>query len=350
MSSLVRAVVVGINEYQDVRYRDQSLLFAGSDAEAIAQTLRASTEFRIENITLLIDGQATNRAVRESLSNIFSSRSYDSNTIAIFYFAGHGLYNHKTKRVSLACYDIDFSDHEHGGIRLNDIYDLLASSSCECAIAIIDACFSGGIVNRRVDYLSAAEHAKQAIEALRGPDGKTMAILAACTSDQQAREKRSLRHGFFTYHILRGWRDGEAKDNHDGVVTLLGLSDFLHRMFEDDWQKPKISILGSRTIALWRSPLDSIPQNTTGRDEPTVTTARTMRFTPPQSHSTTSTQSSVRSAHNVYVQAALPQSVPARQPSTSVFNKRLLLIFGIILLAFFLCGLSMFLLIHAFIH
>lgn len=253
MSVMLRAVVVGINEYKDEKYRHKARLrFAATDAEEIASLLQSSPVFTSENVTLLTNEKATRAKVRDSLTATFTRRSFDSNTIALFYFAGHGIVNPQDKRISLCCHDVDFADPEAGGIRLNDIYDWLASCSAECIIVIIDACFSGGIVVGHVGHLSAAQQAMQAIEVLHYPEGKTVAIFAACGSDEAARERKGLGHGVFTYEVLRGWRHGEAREKTDGIVYLLGLANFLMQDLTKYVQKPQITIRGSRPIALWK--------------------------------------------------------------------------------------------------
>ena len=252
-NTLLRATVIGINEYRDEKYRHKARLrFAATDAQEIASLLQNSPVFTSESVTLLMNEKATRAKVRDSLNATFTRRSFDSNTIALFYFAGHVVVNPYNKRIFLCCYDVDFADPEAGGIRLNDIYEWLESSSVECIIIIIDACFSGGIVVGNVDHLSAAQQAMQAIEVLPYRAGKTVAVFAAGGSDKTERERMSLNHGIFTYELLRGWLHGEAREKTDGIVYLRGLANFLTHDLTKYVQKPQIIIRGLRPIALWK--------------------------------------------------------------------------------------------------
>jgi uncharacterized caspase-like protein len=253
MVTLLRAVVVGVDEYMDKRYREQARLqFASTDAEAIASTLNISSVLRLEQMYLHKNIQASRKTVQNSLNEVFSNNYPGQNTMALFYFAGHGIYNRKDERISLCCYDTDFSDPNIGGIRLNDIYELLSQCSAEYAIAIIDSCYSGGIIDSSYFYhVSPAEHAKRAIEALRGTSDKTMAIFAACRENQKARESKISKHGLYTHALLQGWRDGQARGS-DGSVTLFGLADHVTRLFAADRQIPRVSILGSKPLLLWQ--------------------------------------------------------------------------------------------------
>lgn len=252
---ILRAVVVGINAYENAQcHQAAALRYARADAEAVAQMLAHTATCSVATLDLLLDDDATAAAIRRRLVTAFSSQRSGQNEIALFYFAGHGLCNPYDDRVCLAGYDVDFGDPNQGGIRLSDIYALLERTSAACAIAIIDACFSGGIIQGTAgEPLSAAEQAQRAFSALSGPDGKTRAVLAACRMDQTAREDPCLEHGIYTYELLRGWRDGRARGA-DGAVTLLGLADYLTRRFEHDPQVPQVAVRADRAITLRRGP------------------------------------------------------------------------------------------------
>ncbi len=332
MAAMLRATIVGIDEYRDERYRHKARLhFAGSDAEKIADLLKSSTAFTAESITLLRNEEATRKTVRDSLNSTFSRRSFDSNTIALFYFAGHGIANPYDKRISLCCYDVDFTDPESGGILLDHIYDWLASSTAECVIAIMDACFSGGMVTGRVDHISAAQQAMQAIEAMRYPEGKTYAIFAACGSNEAARERKSIGHGIFTYELLRGWRDGVAQEKKDGTVYLLGLANFLTQDLTKYIQKPQITIRGSRPIALWK-----VEQTAPSRLSPLPPAPQIISRQPP---STTGI---------VYQPVTLPRSTRTQTTNVQERNRLIAIILALVLLALIILGLAVFFIIHLF--
>jgi uncharacterized caspase-like protein len=257
MTALLRATVVGLNEYGDKRNKQHWLEYARTDAEAIGTLLSSSNTFRVEGIDLLTNGRATEKAVRDSLHNTFASHRYASNTISLFYFAGHGTPHPLDDRVILCCHDVDAENPNRGGLRLNDIYDILLGSGADCNIAIIDACFSGDIINvqdlKRVYHVSPVEQAKKAITALQGREDKTIAIFAACRSSEKARETAEREHGIYTDELLHGWRDGLARDQ-NGVVSLLGLANYLSQRFSRDKQVPQFTIRGASQIALLQAP------------------------------------------------------------------------------------------------
>jgi hypothetical protein len=267
MSFLLRAVVIGVNEYIDRRL--SNLLFARKDAIEIYNVLQTSTAFRLEaeHSCVLLNAEATECSVRAALDHLFAQRSFESRTINLLYFAGHGIHWRHDDLTYLCCHDVDVANPRYRGVCLSDIYKWFTSSSAECVIAIIDACFSGGlVVSPQIDYWSPAERARQAIEVQRGPDGKTAAFLAACSSNGQTRENERYRHGVYTYHLLRGWRGGGARDD-DGIVRLTGLINYMERTLEQGWQKPASSIRGSGSIPLWQA---ARPASAPGAPQPPI--------------------------------------------------------------------------------
>jgi hypothetical protein len=250
----VRAVVVGIDDYKDPRLLTRKLKYAAADAQAVARAIDQSTAFKVEKLVAFINGGATHRNIWHSLNEVFPPHlNFDNNTIAIFYFAGHGMKDPmEGERIYLGCNDVEVADPMKGGIPLGNIFNLLLQSSAGCSMAIIDACFSGAIMDlKRIEHESPAELARREIRALRGPDDKTVAIFAACRSEQSAREDDERKHGIYTDELLQGWRDGKARDE-EGKVHILDLAAYLTKLFENDEQTPRSTVLSGRSIIIWQ--------------------------------------------------------------------------------------------------
>ncbi len=250
----VRAVVVGIDDYKDPRLLTRKLKYAAADAQAVARAIDQSTAFKVEKLAIFTNETASHWQVWRSLNEVFPQNlNFDSNTIAIFYFAGHGMKDPiEGERIYLGCNDVEVANPMKGGIPLNNIYNLLLQSSAGCSMAIIDACFSGAIMDlKRVEHESPAELARREIRALRGADDKTVAVFAACRSDQSAREDDERKHGIYTDELLQGWRDGKACDE-EGRVHILDLAAYLTSRFEYDEQTPRSNVLSGRSITIWQ--------------------------------------------------------------------------------------------------
>src|SRR5260221_8803803 len=167
----VRAVVVGIDDYKDPRLLTRKLRYAAVDAQVVARAIAQSTAFKVEKLEIFTNETATHRRVWHSLNEVFPPHlNFDSNTIALFYFAGHGVKDPiEGERIYLGCYDVDLADPMNCGIPLSNVANLLQQSSAGCSIAILDACFSGAIMDlKRFEHESPAELARKAIAAMQG--------------------------------------------------------------------------------------------------------------------------------------------------------------------------------------
>jgi uncharacterized caspase-like protein len=163
VDNTLRALIVGIDEYELAHQQKiPGLRCARNDALEIARMLRTSTTLHLPtaNLHLLTNEQATKRAIERAKDDCFFPHHSDQKTISLFYFAGHGIV--KNDLVYLCSHNMDFYYPEERGILLNHVYDWLHNSKAECSIAIIDACFSGGVMTNTSHHVSVAERAKKA--------------------------------------------------------------------------------------------------------------------------------------------------------------------------------------------
>ena len=252
----VRAVLVGIDDYKDQNLnipKKTKLHYAAADAHAMARAIHNSNAFAVEKLEVLTNEHATNQRVWSVLNDVFPSHlNYDSNTIAIFYFAGHGMRDpYGRERTFLCCSDVEVANPMKGGIPLGNIHSMVLQSSAGCSIAIIDACFSGTIMKLIIEQETVSELARKEFRAMRGAGDKTIAIFAACRPEQTAREDEERKHGVYTDELLQGWRDGKACDE-EGNVDVNSLAAYLNRRFAEDDQIPVSNVLSGRPVVLWK--------------------------------------------------------------------------------------------------
>ena len=88
---------------------------------------------------------------------------------------------------------------------LADFYDLFRQCRARQKILLVDTCQT--VVADRIDWRQPPEL----------PPG--MAVFFACAPNEASYEHVSLRHGVFSYHILKAL-EGAADTNHDGVIEL----------------------------------------------------------------------------------------------------------------------------------
>ncbi|MCH5218371.1 MAG: caspase family protein [Muribaculaceae bacterium] len=134
----------------------------------------------------------------------------------IFYYAGHGIPDEKTKDAFLIPTDGVGSNTETM-YSLKRLYNGLAESGAGNVMVFLDACFSGAtrgdgmVVEARGVALKPREAA---------PEGSMM-ILSAASGDETAMPYKEKNHGMFTYFLLKKLQDSK------GNVTLKELSDYV---------------------------------------------------------------------------------------------------------------------------
>jgi len=194
------AVVVGNNAGAPARPR---LWFAEKDAESFARTLVELGDFADDRVVLLRGAGAT--ALREALAaseaKVKLARAGGERALLVFYYSGHagpgGL--------------------ELGGdkVRFDELRALVAGSSSEAKVAIVDACEAGVLTQvKGATAAPALDFALPSDETVQGT-----AFIASTAVGEQAQESAAIGGSFFTHHLeaaLRGAGDADG----DGRVTL----------------------------------------------------------------------------------------------------------------------------------
>ncbi|SCG69732.1 Caspase domain-containing protein [Micromonospora coxensis] len=156
-------------------------------------------------------------------------------TTALFYFSGHGA----ATEIGTFLVTHDNSDFDEG-VELRKLAEMLGSADAQTLI-VLDCCHSGaagqfGDLPYQARLLAGAD-----VQAAFRLSANSVAVIAACTSEQLAWEERNLGHGIFTYHLLQALL-GEAVD-HEGNLTANSLYDVVSRNMAangqiSDRQKP----------------------------------------------------------------------------------------------------------------
>ena len=206
------AVVIGVDAYPSPF---QSLKYAADDAKAVAQVLQNAGV----NVTLMTPDsliQPTKANVIEQLQRHAQLESVDLLTV---YLSGHG------EDVDGTGYflPMDVTDPlVDSGLSLEDLFGILNRANAKHRFVIVDAC--------RV-----APKAQFVAELSRYSEESNI-IFTACDSNQWAPEVPRLKHGLFTYFLLKGLSGGyqdRGAAGADGTVTVLGLLDYVTRGIEE---------------------------------------------------------------------------------------------------------------------
>jgi len=204
-------LTVGISSYRDQEIPVRK--FATLDAEMVAAYFQSLGGVPPANIRLLQDKKALRPDIEEALLDWLPPR-VTAESIVIVYFAGQAMVAPTGET-----YLVPYEGRWNSASRLYPLKDLQAALSrlkSQLTLLIFDGSVStiGGDARSR----------NKAPQWDMG--GGSVVRLIGTTGLRNGLESEKLRHGLFTYYLLRGLK-GEADTNHDGAVTLGELTAFL---------------------------------------------------------------------------------------------------------------------------
>jgi len=218
-SSITRAVVIGISDYQDPAIPD--LRFADRDAEAFANFLRspAGGSLDANYLKLLTNQQATAGRIAEAFDALIEQTKEGDRVI--IYFSGHGDVERKTisQPGFLLCWDSPAQVYMGGGTYslafLQEIISTLSTQNKAKVTVISDACHAGKLSGSQIGgtQLTSANLARQFANEVK---------ILSCQPNEYSLEGEQWGggRGAFSYHFVDGLY-GFADRNEDHTITLL---------------------------------------------------------------------------------------------------------------------------------
>jgi len=230
------AVIAGISDYREV----DDLSYCDDDARDLRDALLALGNWKIANITVLINNQATKEGIRSAIQSMAGKA--DNDDVCLFFFSGHGDNGDDVAPLDesddldeyLVTYDSlldsyanDISDDEFGL--------WIAALPTNKYVVLIDSCYSGG----QFKALAAAKTIRTVkglgYRASRKGDGFASDLTSAVTTkdlgsvdrgivisasddDELSEESSQLQNGVFTYYLVEGL-NGPADDDGDGGIS-----------------------------------------------------------------------------------------------------------------------------------
>ena len=227
------AVIIGINTYQDPKIQD--LRYACADAQGVYDVLTDPElgRFSPENVTLLLDGEATRRNISTEIGTKMRRRAGEKDLVYVYY-AGHGSAEIDPKcqyRDGVEKYlvpsDAELDDLFSTGIAMEEIQKYFRRIESKQVIFFIDSCYSGEAGGRTFQNPNYQKRAALTDEFLTDLAGEGRVIVAACDVREVSLETPDLGHGLFTHHLIEGLKGGADRDS-DGLVTINELYDYVY--------------------------------------------------------------------------------------------------------------------------
>lgn len=210
------AIVIANETYS----KEANVPYAVNDGNIFKEYCRNCLGIPEKNIHLITN--ATLNDIRHEVKWIQDvAEVYKGDAKIIFYYAGHGIPDEKSKNAYLLPTD-GYGSDVATGYSLENLYKTFGSLPSKSITVFLDACFSGA--KRDGNMLASARGV--AIKVKQTIPVGNMVVFTAAQEDETAYPYKEEEHGLFTYYLLKKLQ--ETKGN----ATLGELSDYIKEQVE----------------------------------------------------------------------------------------------------------------------
>lgn len=210
------AIVIANETYN----KEANVPYAVNDGNIFKEYCRNCLGIPEKNIHLIAN--ATLNDIRHEVKWIQDvAEVYKGDAKIIFYYAGHGIPDEKSKNAYLLPTD-GYGSDVATGYSLENLYKTFGSLPSKSITVFLDACFSGA--KRDGNMLASARGV--AIKVKQTIPVGNMVVFTAAQGDETAYPYKEEEHGLFTYYLLKKLQ--ETKGN----ATLGELSDYIKEQVE----------------------------------------------------------------------------------------------------------------------
>ncbi len=212
-------ITVGINQYKNP---ELNLNYAEKDAGSV-QAFFTSKQRRFPFLQSRVTHVANQEATKTHILNLIRTlRNVAQQDIAVIYLAGHGV--SIDNEWYFVPHEIEHPDKpkqlKRKGLSSVELKKEIEAIAANRVFLIIDACHSGGALTPIKDF--------QGMKAFRMMARSVgVHILAATDRDQFAVELARLKHGIFTFSLLKGLEGQADKKQGDGAVSVQELMHYV---------------------------------------------------------------------------------------------------------------------------
>ena len=208
------AVIVGIDDYTSW----PKLTYATGDALAVRDVLIKDFSFPPENVTVLLDKEATRERIVSAIGDALANQAkVQPDDRVLVFFAGHGATRLLPSGRSLGYIvpvEADTTNLQAQCVSMTDFQDINESIAAKHVLYVMDACY-GGLAVVRGGAAGGSDPRKYITEVTRRPARQ---MLTAGGPDEAVADNGPEGHSIFTWTLLRGL-EGKADLNADGYVT-----------------------------------------------------------------------------------------------------------------------------------
>ncbi len=212
------AIIIGIATYKSLPHAE----FANEDAQLFYDYTMRALGVKPENIKLLVDADAEQTEIYRTFKSWLPSRVKASTDIYVFY-SGHGLPSEDGKQLYLLPTRAERDFLNETAVSQEKIIALIKATNPKSVTFFLDSCYSG--LTRTGDALLASAR-PISLKANESVYPSNFTVITASQSDQISSSSPELKHGIFSYYLMRGM-EGDADMNKDGKITAGEMHEYL---------------------------------------------------------------------------------------------------------------------------
>jgi hypothetical protein len=212
------AIIIGIADYKNLPKAD----FANDDARVFYDYAIRALSIKPDNIKLLVDGDASEVGIYKAFKTWLPSKVRSSTDVYVFY-SGHGLPTSDGKGLYLLPQQTDRDLISKTAIQMQEVISDIQSTKPKSVTLFLDACYSGQSRTGET-LIASARPISIKSESRIFPENFT--VITASQNDQISSSNPDLKHGIFSYYLMRGM-EGDADTDKDGKITLGEMQSYL---------------------------------------------------------------------------------------------------------------------------
>jgi len=206
------AIIIGIEKYKSVGLAS----FADKDARVFYDYARRALGVRAENIKLLVDEKADAAEILVTFKNWLPARVKTGSTDVYVFYSGHGLPSEDGSSLYLLPHEARTDLLERTAVSQSELVAAIQKSSPKSVTMFLDSCYSG---QSRTGETLLASARPISVKAKQSMFPKNFTVISASAPDQYSFSSPDLKHGIFSYYLMRGM-EGEADSNNDKQITV----------------------------------------------------------------------------------------------------------------------------------
>jgi hypothetical protein len=246
------ALIIGIDKYEAI----SNAQWAESDAGMFYDFANKSLGISTDRIKLIRGEKSDMRGIWKSVEQWLPTYVDERKSDVYVYFAGHGLSSENGDDVYLIPWDGDPELLKRTALRRSEFIDTLKNLKAASVTLFMDTCYSGKVKGGKGVLVADARGLRIVKKDKTSDLPPNFTLFSAAASDETAWSHPSLKHGLFSYWMMRGL-SGEADMNGDNKLTNGELHTFISKKVQKTaitlGHKQHPQLIGDRdkVIASW---------------------------------------------------------------------------------------------------